>query len=165
MIVYTKELQLSIDYDRLYGYLKSITVMPYQPFKCGYNHTYELKSLPDFRLLEGVIVPPHSDGITGYRPILMLHNPGNSYTIRGRDETGILYQLHGPQKPGDLIILDIEAQHEVRSKNPLTNFGPWAGLVWGHEGLPWPKGTWSPEDIANRAAQEFEKLLENRYEL
>ena len=159
MIVATTTIELPMLAQDIYAYLISLTTLPYQPFRCGYTHTYEITGHPNFRLLEGVTVPPHNDGIVGYRPIVMLHNPGNNYVIRGRDETGLLYQFHGPQYPGDLIILDIEAKHEVRSKDPNGGHGAWAGLVWGPEGKPLPKVEWEPEELLGAAREEFEKFL------
>ncbi|EKU98154.1 hypothetical protein Lepto7375DRAFT_7415 [Leptolyngbya sp. PCC 7375] len=144
-----------------YERVKQIAIPPHQPFTQGFTHTYELQGYPNFRLLEGIAVPSHNDGIAGYRPILMLHNPGSNYIVRGRDETGLLYQLHGPQNPGDLIILDVEAKHEVRSKDPNGGHGAWAGLVWGIGGQPLPKAEWEPEKMLGVAKEEFEKFLED----
>ncbi len=152
MIVHTERLELPLDFEKLFSYLQSITAQPYQPFRCGYTHSYELQNLPDFRLMEGVIVPPHSDGIAGYRPILMLHNPGNSYIIHGTRQASF------PQRRGTMIILDIDAQHEVRSKDPNGGFGAWAGLVWGLSGQPLMKTEWDTKTVAEKAKEEFAKL-------
>ncbi|MBT9316465.1 hypothetical protein [Leptothoe spongobia] len=152
MIKYTETIQLPLAADQLLSYLQNITVQPYKPLSCGYIHSHELKSLPDFRLMEGVIVPPHSDGIAGYRPILMLRNPSNSYIVRGTDQT------LSPQKRGTLIVLDIDIQHEVRSTDPNGRLGNWSGLVWGLSGQPLLKAEWSTENVAEMAKQEFLKL-------
>lgn len=154
MIVHTEELELpDTNWKKLYPYLQTITVQPYQPFKCGYTHSYELKNWPDFRLMEGVIVPPHSDRIAAYRPILMLHNPGNSYVIRGT------CQAVFPQRRGTIVVLDIDTQHEVHSKDPNGGFGAWAGLVWGPEGQPLMKTEWDVGKVAEKAKEEFSKLI------
>lgn len=141
MIVHTQLLTLPIPPSQLLTHLRAITVQPYRPLTTGYTHTHELRGLPNFRLMEASIVPPHSDGIAGYRPILILHNPGNSYTIRG---TG---QRHGPQVAGTLIVLDIDAQHEVVSNDPNGGLGPWSGLVCGVDGKPCLKNEWTVEDV------------------
>ncbi|MFG6107122.1 hypothetical protein U2F10_33095 [Leptothoe sp. EHU-05/26/07-4] len=149
MIVHIENLQLPLACEQLLSYLKSITAMPYQPFRCGFTHLYEIKNFQNFRLLEGVAVPSHSDGIAGYRPILMLHNPGNSYIVRGTSQT------FPPQQQGTMIVLDIDARHEVRSKDPNGGFGAWAGLVWGHCGEPLLKTDWEPQNVAEQARKEF----------
>ncbi|NEZ63020.1 hypothetical protein D0962_09535 [Leptolyngbyaceae cyanobacterium CCMR0082] len=140
-----------------YEQIKQIAIPPYQPFTQGYTHTYELKGHPNFRLLEGVAVPPHSDGIAGYRPILMLHNPGNNYIVRGT--AGQKAQACSPQPRGTLIILDIDAQHEVHGQDPNGNHGAWAGLAWAPGGQPLPKSEWEPEKVLGVARDEFEGFL------
>lgn len=151
-----------------YEQIKSLTALPHQPFTQGFTHLYDLQDSPNFRLLEGVTVPPHSDGIAGYRPILMLHNPGNSYLIRGTSPRGPqLTVVQGesnwprvePQKRGTIIILDIDAQHEVYSKDPNGSHGAWAGLAWGPDGKPLPKSEWDPEEALGMAREEFRKFL------
>ena len=156
MIKYTEILKLPLAANQLLTYLQTITVQPYRPLSCGYTHSHELQNWSDFRLMEGVIVPPHSDGVAGYRPILMLHNPSNNYIIRGCDENKV--QAFSPQKRGTLIVLDIDAQHEVHSKDPNGNLGPWSGLVWGLKGQPLMKTEWGVEEIAQKAKQEFLNL-------
>lgn len=152
MIIHTEHLG-DFNYEAIYSYLQSITVQSYQPFHCGYTHSYELRNYPDFRLMEGVIVPPHSDKIAAYRPILMLHNPGNSYIVRGHSQT--LPQLVLPQRKGTMIVLDIDAQHEVHSQDPNGGFGAWAGLVWGPGGGPLMKTEWKPGNVAEKVREEF----------
>jgi hypothetical protein len=154
MIVHTERLELSLDCEKIYAYLQGITAQPYQPLKCGYTHSYELQNLPDFRLMEGVVVPPHSDRIAGYRPILMLHNPGNSYIIRGTRQACF------PQCRGTMVVLDIDAQHEVHSTDPNGGFGAWAGLVWGLSGQPLMKTEWDTKNVVEKAREEIRKLLE-----
>lgn len=149
MIVHAELLSLPVAPVQLLTRLKSITTQPYQPISCGYTHSYELKRLPNFRLMEGIIVPPHSDGIAAYRPILMLHNPSNSYVMRG---TG---QDLSPQQKGSLIVLDIDAEHEVHSKDPNGRLGPWMGLVWGPGGQPLMKTEWEMGKVVERARAEF----------
>lgn len=90
MIKYAEPMNLPLATNRLLRCLQNIAVQPYRLLRCGYIHNYELQSWPNFRLMEGVIFPPHSDGIVGYRPILMLRNPSNSYTIRGPDKYFLL---------------------------------------------------------------------------
>ena len=133
--------------------LRKITVMPYRRLSVGYTHTHELKEKPDFRLMEGTVVPMHSDGIPGYRPILMLENPGQSYIIKGAKQKFL------PQKVGTLIILDIDSQHEVRRKDPNNKLGPWSGMVWGVGATPLLKAEWSPKEVANRAKKEFSEFI------
>ncbi|NEZ66627.1 hypothetical protein D0962_28365 [Leptolyngbyaceae cyanobacterium CCMR0082] len=142
-----------------YEQIKEITALPHQPFTQGYTHTYELQGFPNLRLLEGVAVPSHNDGIAGYRPILMLHNPGNNYVIRGT--AGRKIQACTAQQRGTLMILDIDAQHEVHSQDPNGGHGAWAGLVWGPDGKPLPKSEWEPEKVLGVAKEEFEKFLED----
>ena len=154
MIKHTETIKLPLTADQLLNHLQNITVQPYRPFSCGYLHSYELESLPDFRLMEGVNVPSHRDGIAGYRPILMLHNPSNSYTIRGTD------QVLSPQKQGTFIVLDIDDPHEVHNKDPNGRLGSWSGLVWGLSGQPLIKSEWTVEHTAETAKQEFLKLCE-----
>lgn len=153
MIVHTQLLPLDIPPSQLLNHLRTITAQPYRPLTCGYSHSHELKGLPDFRLMEASIVPPHSDRIAGYRPILILHNPGNSYTIRGTD------QRHGPQVSGTLIVLDIDAQHEARSNDPNGKLGSWSGLVWGIDGKPFMKAGWSVEDVVEGAMGALQKMI------
>ncbi len=81
----------------------------------------------------------------------MLHNPGNSYVIRGTYQAFLK-----PQRRGTMVILDIDAQHEVHSKDPNGGFGAWAGLVWGLNGQPLLKAEWDKERVAERAKVEFE---------
>ncbi|MEA5466216.1 hypothetical protein [Leptothoe sp. PORK10 BA2] len=154
MITYTETLKLPLAANHLLSHLQSITIQLYKPLVCDYTHSYELQTLPDFRLMEGAIVPPHSDGIAGYRPILMLHNPSNSYTIRGTE------QIFSPQRQGTLVILDIDAQHEVHSKDPNARLGNWSGVVWGLNGQPLLKDEWSVEQVTAMAKQDFLKLCE-----
>ena len=149
MIMYTESLDLSITAAQLLCHLQSSTVQAYSPLSCGYTHSYELQSLPDFRLMEGLIVPPHTDGVAGYRPILVLHNPSNIYTIRGTS------QRFSAQKRGTMVILDIDSPHEVHSKDPNCNFGPWSGLVWGQKGQPLIKSEWTVESVVTKAKAEF----------
>lgn len=152
MIKYTENIQLPLAADQILSYLQGITGQPYRPFSCGYTYSYELQKLPDFRLMEGKIVPPHNDGIAGYRPILMLHNPSNSYIIRGTD------QSLSPQRRGTLMVLDIDLQHEVRSKDPNARFGSWSSVIWGLNAQPLIKTEWTVEHAAEVAKQEFLKL-------
>lgn len=152
MIKHTEYIKLPLAAEQLFSRLKENTIQTYKPISCGYTHSYELKNLSDFRLMEGVIVPPHSDGIAGYRAILILHNPSNSYIIRGTS------QNLSPQKRGTLIVLDIDAQHEVHSKDPNGRLGAWAGLVWGLGGHPLIKTQWSVEEVAKKAKGEFINL-------
>ncbi|MGD1857323.1 MAG: hypothetical protein ACFB2W_24065 [Leptolyngbyaceae cyanobacterium] len=99
--------------------------------------------------MEGAVVPPHSDGIAGYRPFLILHNPSNNYTIRG------VRQVCAPQVQSTLAILDIDTPHEVHSKDPNGRLGSWAGLVWGLSGQPLLKNQWSLQDTTEAAKREF----------
>ncbi|WP_250565806.1 hypothetical protein [Adonisia turfae] len=154
MIVATTTIPLP---PNTYEQIKALTTLPHQPFTQGYTHIYELQGHPNFRLLEGVTVPPHSDGIAGYRPILMLHNPGNNYIVRGVEADGRPQQFWvdtqwyfnrlKPQRQGTLIILDIDAQHEVHSQDPNGGHGAWAGLVWAPGGQPLPKSEWEPGEV------------------
>ena len=141
--------------DGFVEHLKSITTQPYQPITCGYTHSYELKELPNFRLMEGVAVPPHSDGIAGYRPILVLHNPSNSYVMQGTS------QSLSPQRKGALIILDIDSEHEVKSKDPNSRLGPWMGLAWGPGGQSCMKAQWDVGEVVERARVKFSRLANN----
>ncbi|MEO0435102.1 MAG: hypothetical protein AAF151_25800 [Cyanobacteria bacterium J06656_5] len=152
MIKHTEYIKLPLAAEQLFSRLKENTIQAYQPISCGYTHSYELKKMSDFRLMEGVIVPPHDDGIAGYRAILILHNPSNSYIIRGTN------QNLSPQKRGTMVVLDINAQHEVRSKDPNGRLGSWAGLVWGLGGHPLIKTQWSVEKVAKKAKDEFISL-------
>ena len=152
MIKHTEYIKLPLAVEQLFSQIKESTIQTYQPISCGYTHSYELKKMSDFRLMEGVIVPPHDDGIAGYRAILILHNPSNSYIIRGTN------QNLSPQKRGTMVVLDINAQHEVRSKDPNGRLGSWAGLVWGLGGHPLIKTQWSVEEVAKKAKGEFINL-------
>ena len=172
MIVHQEFLNLSTQPAVLLSWLRNQTIQPYKPHTLGYTHSHELQNLPDFRLMEGHIVPPHTDGVAGYRPILMLENPSNSYTIRGvvkgvpRDipqrqiptKAG-QWQRIVPQRPGTLIVLDIDAPHEVYSKDPNGGFGPWSALVWGPAGCPCAKEAWNVERVREMAKEEFEQLV------
>ena len=149
MIVHTQLFTLPIPPSQLLTHLRAITVQPYRPLTQGYTHSHELKGLPNFRPMEASIVPPHSDGIAAYRPILILHNPSDSYTIRG---TG---QRHGPQVAGTLLVLDIDSQHEAHSNDPNGGLGPWSGLVCGVDGKPFPKADWSVEEVMKGAWVEL----------
>ncbi|MEL7509520.1 MAG: hypothetical protein AAFN42_19485, partial [Cyanobacteria bacterium J06554_1] len=57
-----------------------------------------------------------------------------------------------------MIVLDIDAQHEVRSKDPNGRLGSWAGLIWGLGGHPLIKTQWSVEEVAKKAKGEFINL-------
>lgn len=82
----------------------------------------------------------------------MLHNPSNSYVIQGAS------QNLEPQRKGTLIILDIDAEHEVRSKDPNGRLGSWMGLVWGPEGQPLMKSEWDVGEVVERARGELSRL-------
>ena len=110
--------------DGLVEHLKSITVRPYRPLVAGYTHTYDLKNLPGFTLMQGVAVPKHSDGIAAYRPLLMLHNPRDNYTIRG-----IGQGWNVSQSAGTLMALDVNQEHEVHDRDPAARLGAWLVLV------------------------------------
>lgn len=152
MIMYTESLDLSVSAAQLLSYLQNSTVQAYSPLSCGYTHSYELRKLPDFRLMEGLIVPPHTDGVAGHRPILILRNPSNIYTIRGTS------QRFTAQRRGTMVILDIDSPHEVHTRDPNCHFGPWSGLVWGQKGQPLMKSEWTVESVVTKAKTEFVNL-------
>ncbi|MEO1390252.1 MAG: hypothetical protein AAFV85_23205 [Cyanobacteria bacterium J06634_6] len=94
-------------------------------------------------------MPPHSDGIAAYRPILMLHNPSNNYVIRNE------HQALEPQRKGTMIILDIDSPHEVWGIDPLGGHGPWSGVVWEPGGQPCLKSKWDIEQVAETSRSKF----------
>lgn len=165
MIVHSEYIE-GLNCDRIYQYLRSITAEPYRKFTAGYTHSYKLQNLPNIQLMEGVVVPPHSDKIEGYRPILMLHNPGSNYIIRGLKPTateGIWeHQAVSAQKKGTLIVLDIDAEHQVHNKDPNGGFGAWAGLVvvGDGEGGAFMKDEWNSEQVLKKALQDLKWLLQ-----
>ena len=70
--------------------------------------------------MQGVAVPRHSDGIAAYRPMIMLDNPRDNYTIRGIGQSWNI-----SQSAGTVLVLDIAKEHERLSAETLLH-------VWGH---------------------------------
>ncbi|MEO0435109.1 MAG: hypothetical protein AAF151_25835 [Cyanobacteria bacterium J06656_5] len=70
--------------------------------------------------MQGVAVPRHSDGIAAYRPMIMLDNPRDNYTIRGIGQSWNI-----SQSAGTVLVLDIDQEHERLSAETLLH-------VWGH---------------------------------
>lgn len=156
MIVHTDHIPIT-NPAKLLDQLRSITVQPWHAHARGYTVSYELRDWPDYQLMEGRIVPPHNDGIAGYRPLLILANSG--YIFRGRTRTKA--QAFGVQKPGDVMVLDIETQHEVWP-NPLSDknsWSAWSALVWGPGGMPCLKTAWSVEMVGEYAEEMFVEFL------
>lgn len=120
--------------DGLVEHLKSITVRPYQPLTAGYTHTYKLKGLSGFTLMQGVAVPKHSDGIAAYRPMVILYNPRDNYTIRGIGQS-----WNVSQSAGTVLVLDINMEHEVHDRDPAARLGSWLALAGGL--VPYGDGT------------------------
>ncbi|MBX2865645.1 MAG: hypothetical protein KTR27_18995 [Leptolyngbyaceae cyanobacterium MAG.088] len=65
-----------------------------------------------------------------------------------------------PQRRGTIVVLDIDAPHEVHSKDPNGDFGAWAGLVWGLSGQPLMKTEWDAKSVAEKARDEFATLCQ-----
>ncbi|MGD1950214.1 MAG: hypothetical protein ACFB14_11280 [Leptolyngbyaceae cyanobacterium] len=154
MIITTYPNILSLPADAL-AKVRDMTDLVYHPLKRGYTHSYGIEGWPDLRLMEGVAAPPQSDKVAGYRLMLMLHNPGNNYIFR---DVG---QAMKPQGKGELVVLDIEAQHEVHSKAPNGGGGhePWSALVWGPQGKPCMKENYELFEAIQIAQKECERFL------
>ena len=132
--------------------VRDMTDLVYHPFKRGYIHSYGIEGWPDLRLMEGVAAPPQTDRVAGYRLMLMLHNPKNNY---------IFWQggsVMTPQPRGTLIVLDIDAEYEVRRLDPDVS-EPWSALVSGPEGKLCMKAEYELLEAKQLAQEEFEKFL------
>ena len=148
---YTNSLSLPAD---ALAKVRDMTDLVYHPLKRGYTHSYGIEGWPDLRLMEGVAAPSQSDNVAGYRLMLILHNPGNNYIFRD------VSQVMKPQWKGEFVVLDIEAQYEVYSKDLDGSHEPWSALVWGPQGKPCMKEDYGLFEAIQIAQEEFERFLE-----
>ncbi|WP_163666896.1 hypothetical protein [Adonisia turfae] len=133
--------------EELINKIISLTEMPYSPLTVGFTQTYQLKELFECSLLEGTTVPPHDDGIEGYRVFLMLRNPG--YIIRGRGQTITR------QRPGAGFVLNLKMTHEVHAIDPNSNPSPWLALTMG----PYLKAEYNPVAAMTDGLVKFNTLI------
>ena len=153
MQLHTLTLDLSQEKaEAVIEWCKSHTVDGYSPLTAGYLYSHELEGFPNFKFMEGLAVPSHTDGIKAYRPILFLNNP-SGYILR--------YDLQAkavPWKRGDLAVLKLNEPHLIDSLEAENYRQPWQAICY--EAEMFKSGQWQPEDVGNYADHVMQQFVE-----
>ena len=128
------------------------TVDGYSELTAGYLYSHELQGFPNFRFMEGISVPMHSDGIAAYRPILFLNNPSR-YLLRYESQAKAV-----PWVRGDLAVLNLDEPHLIDSLEAEGSRQPWQTICY--EAEMFKSGQWQPEDVGNYADHVMQQFVE-----
>ena len=132
---------------------KSHTVNGYKGLSAGYLYSHELQGHPNFRFMEGISVPMHSDRISAYRPILFLNNPSR-YLLRYESQA-----MARTWERGQLAILHLDTEHEVHSLEAEDYRQPWQAICYGNPER-FKADTWGPEEVGKYARAMMKEFVE-----
>ena len=133
---------------------KGHTVDGYSELTHGYLYSHELEGFPSFRFMEGLSVPVHTDNIKAYRPILFLNNPSR-YLLRYETQA-----MARTWERGQLVVLHLDAEHEVHSLEAENYRQPWQAICYGNPER-FKADTWGPEEVGKYAMAMMKEFVED----
>ena len=155
MQLHTVALDLSQEKaEAVIEWCKANAIGGYSELAHGYLYSHELQGHPNFRFMEGLAVPSHTDNIKAHRPILFLNNPSR-YLLRYESQAKAV-----PWKRGDLAVLNLDEPHLIDSLEAEDYRQPWQAICYGNPER-FKADTWGPEEVGKYTMAMMKEFVED----